>query len=509
VETVGPKVGSVRRVPRRAAWRSGIALTISLAAAAPAAAQSERSLPDEDPAAASASRSLAGGDPSFGPLLTIERIEVVGNGSTASRLIERALPVKRGDVLRAGDPRMVTAELKVYALGFFRRVEIRLARGSRRGLVVVRVEVEERGTVVLERLHFGTTQVTPWWAGIDVTERNLAGSGLGVGAGFVLAGEGDAEGASDQRAFQLRLRADALLGVALGWHMSFHWVDASEPFRVSGDASDGDAEGFAAFDYRRTGGRAGIDLGITPLAHLSLSARAEQVEASPPSAPTRQLPDGTLTAVDLSLLPGLSRVVTVSLGFDRDTRSDPVLTSGGDRLMLYAELGGSWLGSDYDYGTALARYERWWPVTSVRHVVSVHLTGGIVLGDAPRFDLLHVGDLNRMVSPRALGLVVSATPSLDLLGTSTDDVTYGEVGGVAELQYAYRLFRDRFKVYGGDLFVRVGLWGLAQRDDLRVRDESLWRALPIDVMVDLGLRLDTEIGIFELGLGNALGRVPL
>ena len=139
----------------------------------------------------------------------------------------------------------------------------------------------------------------------------------------------------------------------------------------------------------------------------------------------------------------------------------------------------------------------------------MHLTGGIILGDAPLFDRLHVGDLNRMVTPRALGLVMSTAPPLDVFGNSSDELTYGEVGGVAEVQYSYRLFRDRFKVYGGDLFVGAGVWALAERADLDVRDRPLSDALPVDLMLDIGLRLDTEIGIFELSLANALGRVPL
>jgi len=32
-------------------------------------------------------------------------------------------------------------------------------------------------------------------------------------------------------------------------------------------------------------------------------------------------------------------------------------------------------------------------------------------------------------------------------------------------------------------------------------------ALPIDLYADAGIRLDTDIGIFELTLANALGRV--
>ena len=457
------------------------------------------------PAAAQPAASESGA----GPLLMIERISVEGNTKTSSHLIERVIGVEAGDVMRAGDPRLVSAEFNVLAMGFFREVAVRLEKGSQRDRVVLVIAVKERGTIILERLFFGTTQVTPWWAGLDVTERNFAGTGFAVGGGFVVAGEGDAEGADSQRAFQLRITDTSLLGTRVGWFAAAHYLDASEPFRVRGDPSDGAAENFAAFDYSRTGAQGGVNLAVSGLSTLTLGLRAERVEAVLPDAPTRELEDGTVRAVNLGLLPGGSRVVTGSIAFDRDTRNDPVLTGTGDRLQLRGELGASWLGGQYDYGTAFARYQRWWEVGSPSHVMSVHLTGGVVIADAPRFDQLHVGDLNRMVSPRAMGLVVSSTPSLDLLGTATEDVTYGEVGGLAEVQYSYRLFRDRFKLYGGDVFFGVGLWSLAQTRDLRVRDESIYRALPIDLLVDIGLRLDTEIGIFELSLANALGRVPL
>ena len=120
-------------------------------------------------------------------------------------------------------------------------------------------------------------------------------------------------------------------------------------------------------------------------------------------------------------------------------------------------------------------------------------------------DSIHVGDLNRMVSGRALGLVTSATPSLDLLDLSTDELSYGEVGGLAEVQYSYKLFRSSSNwIYGGELFVGAGLWTLVTTADVDPRESP-----PIDLLVDAGIRLDTEIGIFELSVANALGRLPL
>jgi hypothetical protein len=62
-------------------------------------------------------------------------------------------------------------------------------------------------------------------------------------------------------------------------------------------------------------------------------------------------------------------------------------------------------------------------------------------------------------------------------------------------------------VFGADVYVGAGLWGLADRDALRARDTSLYHALPIDIYADAGLRIDTDIGVFELAIANALGRL--
>ncbi len=440
----------------------------------------------------------------FGPLIVIEAIEVVGNTWTAEDHIRRAVPVRPGEKLRAGDERLRAARFKVLALGYFREVDLRLRRGSRRGHVVLTVRVVERGTVVLNRMFFGNTLITPWWAGLDLTERNFFGTGVGVGGAFVVAGEGDATGADAQKAYQLRIEDSSVLGSTFGAHLSGYYADASEPYRVAGATDDGAAANYAAFDYRRAGGRAGLTVNLAPLSRLTGMARFENVHAEVPAAPTRTLTDGTEVPVDLLLEDGDSRVATLGLLFERDTRPDPILPFAGDHTLVLAEGGAGFLGSSYDFATALVRHERWWSVRP-GHVLSLHMTGGAVVGDAPLFERLHVGDIDRMVSARALGLVVSTTPPFDFFDTGSDEVTYGEVAGLVEGQYAYRLFRGKRGVYGGDLFVGVGLWTLMSTRDIGVDKPTL----PVNLLLDAGLRLDTEIGIFELSLANALGRVPL
>ena len=62
-------------------------------------------------------------------------------------------------------------------------------------------------------------------------------------------------------------------------------------------------------------------------------------------------------------------------------------------------------------------------------------------------------------------------------------------------------------MYGGDFFVGAGVWGLAETEDVQLRDASVWNSLPIDLYIDAGVRIDTDFGIFELTGANALGRL--
>jgi outer membrane protein insertion porin family len=492
-----------------------IALALVLGAAAPARAESGSAGPAVPPDRAIdltvSGLGCHGHDappvarPGFAPKVFIETIVVRGNTATAERLIRRALAVEAGACLSTDDARLREARYKVLALGYFREVELRFEKGSARGSVVLVVDVIERGTVVLNRLFFGTSRVSPWWAGLDLGDRNVGGLGLGVSGAFVFAGEGEAAGARAQRAFALRVEDSAVFGGELGWHAALHRIEASEPYRVSGDVGSSSATHFAAFDYRRTGGRAGVTINLTPLARLTVDGRYESVLATLPAAPTRELPGGGREAIDLHLEDGRSRVATVAIGLDRDSRPDPVLPYAGTRVAVQVEAGAEPLSS-YAFTSLLGRVERWHQLAE-RHVLSIHLTGGAVLGDAPRFDRLYVGELDRMLSPRALGLVVSTASSLDVFGTGADQLTYGELGGVAEVQYAFRWFRGKGRIYGGDLFVGAGLWTLAEKT--RLAEASLGDSLSIDLLLDAGLRLDTELGIFELSLANGLGRLPL
>jgi outer membrane protein assembly factor BamA len=444
-------------------------------------------------------------DNEFGPLIQIERIDITGNTATQTSVIERALPIGAGDVLHSSDRRLRETRFKVLALGFFRDVDLAIHKGSQRGQVVIEIHVVERGTLVLNKLWFGKTDLSPWWVGGDVGDRNLLGLGLGVGGGFIYAGHGELGGTRDQYAGELRAATSSLGGTRWGAGGSLTVVQGSEPFCAP--SATGPAQQ-CAFHYGRVGARVGATYELSALITLSLGLRVEAIDATLPAAPTRTL-GGAPVAVDLHLIPGASRVVTTSLGFDHDTRPDPILPHAGSLVALSAELGSSLLAGSYDFATIFGRFEHYWPVAGGHHAFAVKLTGGVVVGDAPRFDRIYIADVDRMLTPRALGLVLSTATPLAFLGTRSDKPTYGDLGGSATAEYVFQLFRGSGKqrVYGGDVFVGAGVWGLAERSDLRVRDAGLRASLPIDLYVDAGLRIDTDIGVFELAIANALGRL--
>jgi hypothetical protein len=462
-----------------------------------------------DPLANESARDALHEDNEIGPVILIEDIEITGNTVTQTELIRRALPIQPGDVLHASDRRLRDTRYKVLALGYFRDVTLAMRKGTARGRVVIEIHVVERGTFVLNRLWFGTNSLSPAWFGADVGDRNVLGLGLSIGGGAIFATHGDVPGARDQGAAELRIAKFGLGGSRWGASGSLTMVDGSEIYRVSGSDEDSSNANFRAFRYRRFGARAGVTYDLTDLSRFSATARVEEISAQLPPAPTQVLPDGTVTGVDLNLHAGTSRVVTAGFSFDRDTRPDPVLPHSGGHIVASAEIGSSAFASDYQFASVFARYEHWWPLQEELWAIGIHVAGGIVLGDAPLFDRINIADVDPMLTPRALGLVLSNAPPFDIFHTRSLTPLYGDLGGLATVELARRLFRgsSHNHVYGGDAFISLGVWALATNDEIALRDTSLWDALPLDLTADAGVRIDTEIGIFELTFTNALGRL--
>ena len=191
---------------------------------------------------------------------------------------------------------------------------------------------------------------------------------------------------------------------------------------------------------------------------------------------------------------------------DLDTRSDPILPRSGMRVALSLEVATGLLGSTYDFVKTVAEASFYQPMPR-GHALGFHVFLGGIAGDAPFFDRFFIGDLNLLLPRRALGINFSTMPSPNLLGTSIAHHRYDEYAGRMLVEYAIPIWRRHGFVYGGDAFAAVGLLGMASPGDYKDPTKSGFASLPIDLTGDLGIRLDTYIGIFTISIANALSRL--
>ena len=473
--------------------------TLSLPALRASVARAdEEAAPGEQEAAAA----VAFPDERFGPRYVIDEVLVKGNHKTEKSIIVAevaALGLGQGAAVDASDPRVQAARYRLLALGYFLDVRLSVTRGASRGGVVLVVEVEERGTIVINELFPSTSAATAFWGGADASETNFLGRGINLGAGFVASTTPNVEGA--HRGLGLRVRAVAPpIGGPYGLSLSATGLynDGSEFFRVGGDEDDSNPQNFIASRVKRAGGVLGVGKDFRSRVHAGLDIREEAISA--------QLPTPTAPPIDFMIKPATSRLGTVTASIDLDTRSDPILPRSGMRVALSLEAATGLLGSSYDYVKTLIEGSFYRPMPWGGHALGFHVLAGGIAGDAPYFDRFFIGDLNLLLPRRALGINFSTLPSRNLLDTSIAHHRYDQYAGRLLVEYAIPIWRRRGFVYGGDGFLAVGLLGMASPGDVQPAGQTGLQSLPIDLTGDLGIRLDTYIGIFTISIANALSR---
>jgi outer membrane protein insertion porin family len=457
------------------------------------------------PALAGSSRAEIASGPS--PTYTIEAIRIHGNTKTKGYIIERALHVRSGERLSVDDPRFEVSRFRVLSLGYFSEVRLRLERGSRRGWVVLVVEVVERGTIIITDLFFGSSEATAAWGGLGVAENNFLGRGISLEGTFVLGSDPEVERAHVQQAYRLRVGTPRLNGGPLSIFAGFSFLDGSDFFRRSGSESTSNPADFLSIRYRRISGTLGFGFDLSRTFRMYLDYRGEAVSSDIPMGAVLREPDGATEPIRFGIIDGASILSVLALTFERDTRSDPVLPQAGSLLTVTGEFSSAIFGSSYDYFKIAGRYQHYFPV-KWGHVIALQIMGGVVFGEAPFFEKFFIGDLNDLLAHRALGLNFSTLPSLDVFGTSIDSKRYEEISARVSMEYIVPWFRGGRFAYAGDFFVNLGVFTLLSKNDFRVRDRSLSESFPVDLTLDAGLRLDTQIGVFRLSIGNALGRIP-
>jgi outer membrane protein insertion porin family len=447
-------------------------------------------------------------DPSFGPRYTIERIVVRGNRKTESSLILGEIGLRTGDQVTASDGRVEAARIRLLSLGFFLDARLALEKGTGRGGAVLIVDVEERGTVILNALYLGSSDATTFWGGFDVAENNLLGRGISLGTGFVASTHPKIAEADRDLGARIRTLVPPLGGTGLMLSGTGLIVSGSEFFRVSGNDDDANPADFVALRIKRVGGVLGLGRALAPATRIFLDFREEGISADLPSLRTRTLGSGVAMPINFDLQPGFSRVGSITATVDFDTRSDPLVPRAGTHVALSVEGATDDLLSSYAFVKLVLQGSFYKPARR-GHIIGFHVFGGALFGDAPIFDRFFIGDMNLLLPPRALGLNFSTQPSRDVLGTSIASHRYDDFATRVLVEYAVPLWRRRHRlVYSGDAFIALGAFGMGSRDNFRDPARSGLSAWPIDATGDLGVRLDTTIGVFTLSFANALGRIP-
>lgn len=451
----------------------------------------------------------------------LEGVEIRGNTKTRTRVVERYVPFQRGDILDVDDPALTRTRYRLLGTGFFRDVQLSLRKGTRRGHVVLVVEVSERNTIVLTDLAMGVSadadtrgeqRPLAAFAGVAAAERNLAGTGVTLGSALALSQGATGDNAIDQVALRVQFLDPAFLGSRWALSGELLYNDAIDFFGNSGVRFDDPRPGqprHAVVEYTRSGGQIGLGRYVSLSTQLWLSYRLETIgDVRLPRAAVHEY-GGQIEPIDFHLLPGRSVLSFVRAAFSHDTRDHPLLTSEGWLASASVDVSLAPAGSDYAYQRLDLSAQRWWPLPW-RHVLGLSLFGGAIAGDAPLFEQYYVGDFTDFQPGRLLGLNFDRRPAPNFLGTAIQEVRYAQYAAKVNLEYRIPLYRGVRSVFGIDFFATFGAFALAGERELD-RPAPAYQGLerlPLDLTANLGVRLDTSLGGFTFSAANVLGFLP-
>jgi outer membrane protein assembly factor BamA len=445
----------------------------------------------------------------------LEGVEVRGNTTTLARVILRFVPFKPGTPLDVDDKELSFTRFRLLGTGFFRDVQLSLRRGTKRGFVVLVIDVVERNTLLVNDLWLGLSadaepngRARPLTAfgGIDVSEQNLAGTGIALGGAMAIADR--------QLALRTRFSDPSFLRSSWTAEAQLLYARARDFFgnrdALVDDPAERVAQDFAVVSYRRFGGHvgAGHELGSVAT-RVFFDYRLEQIDAALPQAASHRR-GLDIEPIDFDLPPGSSVLSTVSATFVHDTRDEPFLPTRGWHLLGLAEASMTPLGSDYPYTKLVLRASRWMPLPW-EHVLRIEGILGSVFGDAPLFEKFYVGDYTDLRPHRALDLAFDRRAAPNFFDTAIAEVRYGDYAARLNAEYRVPLYRGRQSIYGVDFFGSLGLYAVANARDVArpARGYDGLRQVPADLTFNLGLRMDTAAGGIALGIANFLGFIPI
>ncbi len=473
----------------------------------------------------------------------LQKVRVVGNEHTSSTLIKQFVPVQTGSSLDPNDPEIEALRYRLLGTGWFDRVDLRLERGTQPGWVVLVIEVEERRTLVFQQLAAGMgwsveglrgrtgddkaprRRPEPY-LGLGIAETNLLGTGYTLAA-EMLAARDQGGGALSfyipsvrLTGWSLRLRGSLVKGreyfgdddvrVSVGCGLDVSPIDTTD-CEESPDA--------AVVEYWRSGLSIGTSRDVGAFTRLSLEWHGDFVKVPRGGVPVasserrgRTNDDRSRVPIDFAIEPGKSYVSMLTVGLQYDKRDSAILPARGTSANFNGDLASALIGSDYSFMRVQASFNHWFPL-SWGHTIRFGAFAGAVFGYSPFFYKFFVTDLTDLQPSRILGLNLDHRPAPNLLGgvhdkhggTAIAQMRQEELAGRVDVEYSWPLVRGRRKfVKGADAFGLIGFYGLSDPNDLRVSVPGYHgiAKLPIDLTFDAGVRLDTQIGVFQIGIAK-------
>jgi outer membrane protein insertion porin family len=446
---------------------------------------------------------------------TLEAIQLRGNSRTERRVVLRYVPFKPGNVFDVDDPEVELSRYRLLGTGFFRDVQFSLKKGSARGLVVLVIDVTERNTIVINDISMGLAadaarngrvRTLSGYAGLDLAETNLAGTGITLGGAMAVA--------TNQLALRMRFLDPAFLGTSWMIGGTLLYNDARDYFGTSSvewiNPDQATQFNSAEVDYTRFGGSIGIGRDLSVSTQLWLHYRLESLNASYPLEAS-QVRGFATEPIDFDIIRGRSVLSTLRGTLQIDTRDHPFLPTRGSFSTITTEVGLLPAGRDYDYARIDAQTSRWFQLPWHGHVLRLSAFAGAIAGNAPFFEQYYVGDFSDFLPDRVLGVSFDHRYPPNFLGTEIVEVRYGKYAFDANAEYRIPLYRGHHTIFGIDFFGSGGLYSVASDRDFThpPRAYSGFARFPLDLTFNLGFRMDTSAGGFVFAFSNVLGFLPV
>ncbi|WP_233587642.1 outer membrane protein assembly factor BamA [Corallococcus sp. CA049B] len=359
-----------------------------------------------------------------GPLVNIERIDVVGNTKTRDKVIRRELRVYEGELYNGTGVKR--SRERVTALGFFETVEITQHPGSSDNAIVLQVEVKEKATGTFQ-VGLGFSNVENFIFTAQVSQNNFLGWGQSVSASAQISG----------------LRSLVQLSFYDPYFLDTNYLLSAEFFRVQAD--------YDGFIRNSTGGTVSLGRQLVDdvLATVGYSREYVDVQAG-------QGIGAVLLANQFQS--GVTSALRLSVSFDR--RDNRLFPSRGFIHYGSVETAPSFLGGTFLFNRYTAYSRLYFPMP-LGFVFKTNATLGYVQQldsskPLPISELYYVGGINtirgyylRSISPTLL------VPRAD---NPDANVTEFRVGGNKQLIFNFELEFPIFEKAGlrGVLFYDAG-----------------------------------------------------